>query len=270
MPKIFEPDLIDKIYGSLEEMGEQYDISNGKKLTGWRPGFSRGDLITINGKTIREKMLDEYYARSGDPKLFSNYYLKNVAIKTSEYVQEALNKSQYIEMFQCDENGTIWDEPVQLVKNEDSEIAIPEESRQKVMDSRKQIKMYHLVGQENRLMVAESGWLKDYYGNISPERRMRFDNIYGNPNGFAIKRMSMLSLTLLNMAAKGYSLEEIVDPDKLKEEKLKAGEEILEHLKVKADKKVMAEEIADKVAENAVRKLKEAGVKPTEEEIKAA
>ena len=249
MPKIYTPDLMEEMYGVMEKKNSRYD------------GFSRGDLITINGKTIREKMLDEYFVRKGEQDDFDYYYQKNVAQKTQEYVEEALQKNQYVEMFEFGEDGLLSEDPIPLVDKENAKIQIDEQYRQKIMESRQQIKLHHFSGQWSRTINEMDGDLSNNHLSENKRRALQ-KNKFVNPCGFSLERQALSTLVRLRLGAQGHRLEDIVNPDKLQEEKTRAREEVLEHLRPKADLELLAKEIAGIIKEKELGEL-------TEEEIRS-
>lgn len=78
--------------------------------------LDRGDLIIIDGKTVKEKMLEDYTRTQGDPDKFNEFYQKNLRQATSEYTAAALLAGKRVEAFLPDEKGRLPDEPTQIVR----------------------------------------------------------------------------------------------------------------------------------------------------------
>ena len=77
--------------------------------------FSRGDLIIVDGKTVREAMRDEF-AASGAAGSFDDYYRQNVNQKTNELVAAGLMAGKRVETFVPGPFGEIPKEPTQITK----------------------------------------------------------------------------------------------------------------------------------------------------------
>lgn len=78
--------------------------------------LDRGDLIIIDGKTVKEKMLEDYTRSQGDPEKFNEFYQKNLRQATSEYTAAALLAGKRVEAFMPDEKGCLPAEPTQIVR----------------------------------------------------------------------------------------------------------------------------------------------------------
>lgn len=78
--------------------------------------LDRGDLIIIDGKTVKEKMLEDYTRSQGDPDKFNEFYQKNLRQATSEYTAAALLAGKRVEAFMPDAKGRLPDEPTQIVR----------------------------------------------------------------------------------------------------------------------------------------------------------
>ena len=68
MPKEYKEQLYEEVYSGIEADTRGY--------------VSRGDLITINGKSIREMMADDYRAEGWSEKEFDEYYKEKFKDKT--------------------------------------------------------------------------------------------------------------------------------------------------------------------------------------------
>ena len=64
--------------------------------------IDRGSLIIIDGKTIRERLYENYLEQSGDPAEFKNKYKANIARLTNAYVAAALMAKKRVEVFAPD------------------------------------------------------------------------------------------------------------------------------------------------------------------------
>lgn len=78
--------------------------------------LDRGELIIIDGKTVKEKMLEDYTKAQGDMDKFNEFYQKNLRQATSEYTAAALLAGKRVEAFMPDAKGRLPDEPTQIVR----------------------------------------------------------------------------------------------------------------------------------------------------------
>lgn len=77
--------------------------------------FSRGDLISIDGRTIREIMQEQFTA-SGRTGSFADFYKQNARQMTNELVSAGLMAGKRVEAFVPDKLGQIPKEPTQITK----------------------------------------------------------------------------------------------------------------------------------------------------------
>ena len=218
--------------------------------------INRGDLITVDGKTIREKMCEDYVAAGKNLREFDAFYKQNVREATSSYVSAALMAGKRVEAFVPDSQGRIPDEPTQITKAgyEPSplkkvtlnawqrhfakygyykeKVAQADEYR-RVMEARQRVKSTNLSAQ------------LEMDGGIYPHVKEQFfgDWVRENgplpttvPDGFSVTRSGLTTFAICRLAAQGYSIEAIHDPAQLQAEKQAAGKEVLEHL-MAGDKK---------------------------------
>lgn len=85
-----------------------------ERVTGGR--LDRGDLIIIDGKTVKEKMLEDYTRSQRDPDKFNEFYQKNLRQAASEYTAAALLAGKRVEAFMPDGKGRLPDQPTQIVR----------------------------------------------------------------------------------------------------------------------------------------------------------
>ena len=78
--------------------------------------LNRGNLIRVDGKTVREKMLEDFEASGCENDEFQAFYQNNLKQTVSEYVAAGLMAGKRVEAFVPDENGHIPAEPVQITK----------------------------------------------------------------------------------------------------------------------------------------------------------
>ena len=79
-------------------------------------GVDRAELIIIDGKTVREKMLEDYTASGREAGEFEAFFQKNRVTATNEYVAAGLMAGKRVEAFIPDKSGHIPDEPTPITK----------------------------------------------------------------------------------------------------------------------------------------------------------
>ena len=212
--------------------------------------ISRGDLITVDGKTIREKMCEDYVAAGKDLREFPAFYKQNVREAANSYVSAALMAGKRVEAFVPDSQGRIPDEPTQITKAgyEPSplkkvtlnawqrhfakygyykeKVARADEYR-RVTEARERVRATNLSAQ----LYMDSG--------IHPHIKERFFGSWMRengplpikvPDGFSATRSGLTTFAVCRLAAQGHSIEAIHDPAQLRAEKQAAGKEVLERL----------------------------------------
>lgn len=82
-------------------------------------GMNRGNLIIIDGKTVRERLQEMYMdpSQNRDPKQFDNYYRTNYQAETNRMIAAALMAGKKVEAFIPDANGKLPNQPVSLTKS---------------------------------------------------------------------------------------------------------------------------------------------------------
>lgn len=198
---------------------------------------SRGDLVMVDGYTIREKMAEAFLAQGNDPARFDRYYRENVAAETKRYVREALADDGYVELFPVNRDGSIPDEPEQLTGPGQGERILSEEDAKYIQETRDRVKMININAQ--RQMEARGSLRRDeYLGDWMKEHHasnMRDveKEIGKNPRGLTLGRSALISFSVLLMTDNGYSIDDICDMNKLQKEKQAAGREIIDRIQKK-------------------------------------
>ena len=95
--------VIDPLFRSAEALGGDMTLN-------------RGDLIIVDGKTIREKMLEDFKASDRDFDEFETFYRNNLKQMTGEYVVAGLMAGKRVEAVVPDKDGGIPTEPVQITR----------------------------------------------------------------------------------------------------------------------------------------------------------
>lgn len=75
--------------------------------------LNRGNLIAIDGRTVRAMMEERYTGAKED---FSDWYKENLSAMTGEFVSAALHQGRRVEALIPDSRGNLSGEPVQITK----------------------------------------------------------------------------------------------------------------------------------------------------------
>lgn len=214
------------------------------------PGINRGDLITVDGMTVREHMERQYLAEHKTLSNFGNFYKKNYLKQAGEIVSAGLMAGKRVEAFIPDKMGRIPKEPVQVTKTgyEPSplkkvtlnawerhfakhgfykqKLARAEEYR-RVMESRERVKAIN-DKQRAELQISNSDFMRN---QIFGGRYVSDQALDDSKTQYSWSRGFPTTLAVSVLAARGHSFEDITNPDKLREEKLAVGREVIEHTK---------------------------------------
>lgn len=215
--------------------------------------ISRGDYIIVDGKTVREKMTDEYLAAHGNMAGFDAYYTARVRQQTNEYVAAALMAGKRVEAFVPDRFGHISAEPVQITKTgyepsplrkvtlnawerffakrgfykekvaQAAEYQRLEEARNRVRQRSLHNAIDFDFGSEYMRRAFFSDWSRANGGRRTPV----YDHQVAPGHIYSIGRTAEVSLAVCVMAAQGYAPEDILDPTKLQAERQRVGAEVM-------------------------------------------
>ena len=104
---------------ALDPVFSKYEALN----TGEMPSLTRGNLIIVDGQTVREKMYQDYMARKPvgeDVETYSNgfdmHYKDHYKEESAKIVAAALIQGKRVEAFVPNEKGEIGDTPLQITK----------------------------------------------------------------------------------------------------------------------------------------------------------
>ena len=230
--------LLDPLYRDMESL-------NGS------PIINRADNIIVDGKTVRERMMEEYVAAGNNAQDFYGYFSQNYKAKTGEYVAAALMAGKRVEAFIPGKDGRIPDEPMQITKTgyeptpveavtlnawerfwskrgfykEKAKAAV---EYQRTMDARARVKDTNLSA-TMELHQAPGPYTKDpFFSNWVAENGPLPENV---PHNYSVSRSALTTTAACLMAARGYSVEDIFDPTKLQNEKQQIGSEVVDRMK---------------------------------------
>lgn len=223
-------------------------FDHAEKIT--QGNISRGDLITVDGKTVKEIMIERFKGTKGGES-FEKWYGDNVRRMTNDLVSAGLMAGKRVEAFVPDKNGRISKEPAQVVKTGYApsplkkvtlnawerhfakhgfykEKAARAVEYQNVMAARERVQLKNLEAQL-QMDGLSSQRVKDmFFGEWQKETG---EPLPGNvPGNYTVQRSALCTFAVCGLAAKGYSIEEIMNPDLLQEEKAAMGREVIENL----------------------------------------
>ncbi|MDE7353674.1 MAG: hypothetical protein K2O06_11595 [Acetatifactor sp.] len=236
----YAPATADRVMGPLFERVEK--TSGGI--------ISRGDLITVDGKTMREIMV-ERFREVKDGGSFEQWYGNNVRQMTNDIVSAGLMAGKRVEAFVPDKTGRIPAEPAQVVKTgyEPSplkkvtlnawerhfakrgfykEKAAKAVEYGNVLAARERVKLKNVESQLDMDNLSNKSVKDMFFGEWQKETGEALPTKV--PGGYSVERSALCTFAICGLAAKGYSMAQIMNPDLLKEEKAAMGREVMEHL----------------------------------------
>lgn len=110
--------LIDPLFRNMEKDAPENFRDQGAMKQGFGIDieFSRGDLISIDGVTIREKMQEDYKLTMLPQSEFAAFYKEHIREYTNQTVAAGLMAGKRVEVFVPDKRGQIPKEPTQITK----------------------------------------------------------------------------------------------------------------------------------------------------------
>lgn len=204
--------------------------------------INRGKLITVDGKPLSQVMKQRYLAEAQVMK-YEEWYKRNLETMSSEIVSAALLAGKRVEAFVTDAKGVISDEPISIVKTGYEpnplkpvtmnafqtfmskhgfykEKVAQKEEYDRVMASRAQVKTDNIVDRKTEMR----GHLRENFVAGYTSRCEQAVEDIPLSSSLSLGRTGVTSLCTGYMMAMGYSAEDVLDPNKLLEEKKKIGE----------------------------------------------
>ena len=223
---------------------------------------NRGDLITVDGKTIREIMFQQYQAADLKETYphFNQFYESNFRQMANELVAAGLMAGKRVEAFVPDSRGRIPKEPVQITKTgyEPSplkkvtlnawqrhfakrgfyrEKAAQAAEYQRVMAARERVQTYNLNAQFHADAPTNDHMKEMFFRDWVRDNGPMPHTV---PNDYSVTRSATTTLAFCAMARQGHRVEDLMDPEKLQAEKQAVGREVLDRL-IRGDQKWLAE-----------------------------
>lgn len=220
--------------------------------------LDRGALITVDGRTVRSLMVEQY---TGEPNQFDKWYQENVREMTNQLVSAGLMAGKRVETFVPDAQGRLPKEPTQITKSgyEPSplkkvtlnawerhfakhgfykEKAAKAAEYQRVMEGREQVRIGYqsaLVAQRSQALTrTETLFFSEYKQELGsgPENRLSDvlseKSIHPGHGSFRLSRSAHVTACVFQLASQGYSVRDILDPNKLQAERQAAGKLYME------------------------------------------
>lgn len=236
MAREYSEQMLDEMYHEVEAVTTDF--------------VNRGDLITVDGRTIHEIMAEEYAKADRDPEMFEKFYEEHVRQETNRLVQEALHAGKYVEMFRTDRTGALLEGQEQLVTSAMEPAQPDRENEQKIAESRERVKYIncvdrHKIDKSNLFRFGEyfGDWMEEHGAKTALDIHHAIDP---NPRGFTTDREALPTFAVIAMFAEGHTIDAIGDPAQLRAEKQQIGREVIEHLQAQdygwlADKMVIGQ-----------------------------
>lgn len=218
--------------------------------------INRGDLIIVGGKTVREIMEETFQQGikdgSIDAKTDQNtWYKQNLNQMTGNIVSAGLMAGKRVEAFVPDKHGKIPKEPVGITKTgyEPSPLekvtlnawerhfarhgryqakAAKAVDYQQTMDARERVQLRHALNKMDADSPNRDRMKEVFFGEWMKENGPLPDRL---PGGFTATRSIMTSLAICTMLDRGYHVEDVLDPDKLVNERNAIGKEVVDRMK---------------------------------------
>lgn len=214
-------------------------------------GINRAKLMIVAGKTIEEIMREEHLAKSMEDEecpAFHEYFSKNYKYDTNRIVAAAVAADKRIEVFIPGKDGKIA-EPIQMIQTGVAPKALmsvtqnawhrfaaqfgfykDETQRQKeyqaVIQARDRVHKSTDLAQKEQIAIRKKSMLQ-----VSHEKESRHFVEGQKPVsklGLSFGQGAISAIGYARMAIEGYSFEEICNPNALKEEKIRIGNEIIQ------------------------------------------
>lgn len=216
--------------------------------------LDRGDHLIIDGRTPKEILLEQFLANPNrNPGMtFNRFYQENGHRLTNELVASALMTGKRVEAFIPDKNGKIPDQPTQITKSgyEPSELRPVTLNRwqkfwskmgfykekvkaadeyKRFAEARERVKVYNTSGQLNTRGLNtkySQGMFIGEWKQAHPDVNVA---TLRSQAGFHVARSSFVSLSIANLIRQGHTMDEIMDPNRLRAERLASAEAIYQH-----------------------------------------
>lgn len=244
-------ELLDSYASATADMVLNPAFSRGEKDTAGH--LNRVDLIIVDGRTVGEILAERERKTPRKSNITMDEYRRQ---QTNEIVAAGLMAGKRVEAFLPDERGRIPREPIQITKSgyEPSplkkvtlnawerhfskhgyfkEKAAKAAEYQKFMEARERVRLKNQSVLGSDMQNSASRNIKEMFFRKWVEDNGPIPNSMAG--SFSTGRGALTTTTVCAMLNAGYSMEDILDPGKLADVKLKAGEQTAN--KMRADDK---------------------------------
>ncbi|MCI8529624.1 MAG: DUF1682 domain-containing protein [Lachnospiraceae bacterium] len=226
-----------------------------------RGRVNRGDLIIVGGKTVREIMEEKFQQGIKDGSIDAKtdedtWYKQNLNQMTGNIVSAGLMAGKRVEAFVPDRNGNIPKEPVGITKTgyEPSPLekvtlnawerhfarhgryqakAAKAVDYQQTMEARERVQLRNALNKMEGYQLAGDNMKDIFFGAWVKENGPLPQKV---PGGFSVDRSLMTSLAVCTMLDRGHSLEDVLNPDKLVQQRNEIGKEVVDRMKAGDEK----------------------------------
>jgi len=240
--------VIDPLFREVEEISGETLAAN------------RGNNIIIDGKTVGEKIREDYVAAGRDLQEFDNFYRANYRQLTGEYVAAGLMAGKRIEAFVPDKDGRIPNQPVQITKKGYEPSALKKVTLnawerfwskrgffkekvaqaaeyQRMVEARERVKAMNVMDKIQLQAGTMAAVKNQYFADWKRENGPLPTSV---PNGYSVTRSALTTTAVCAMLSHGYPAQDVFDPTKLQQEKQQMGREVIRRMQA-GDQKWMGE-----------------------------
>ena len=218
--------------------------------TGTNHMVHRNDLVIVDGKTIRERAMEDYVKTRGGPDGFSAFYQENRDALAGSYVAAALMAGRRVEDFVSDRQGRLSEEPVQITRTgyEPSplqpehfsgwqrffskrgffkEKVARQQAYEQGMAARERVRSLYAVKQ-HQMDLNRAPCCHDQYFGGWEEQHGKITAVPGSR--YSVSRTALSTMAICKMLRDGHLLSGILDPQGFSDEKQAAGREVMERV----------------------------------------
>lgn len=215
--------------------------------------INRGDLIIINGKTVREIMAERFAESGGKKNDFQAFYEKNVRQAAGELVAGAILEGQRVEMFRPDKNGQIDISRPTILTHSGKDTQLAElkpvtfnavhrflnrhlglfkeratkaEEYRAFQEARRRVELRNAVQRKETVRGSYQPLMDSFFGDWVAQNGPLPTSA---PFSLSVDRTAFTSIAAYRVAMElGCSLEDIMDPTRFVEEKRRIGSEVVD------------------------------------------
>ena len=218
--------------------------------------------LIIDGKTLDERLREEYSAQNNNSNGYNNWKKQNYQRRAAEYVASALMTDKDVEAFVPDAKGNLPEKPTNIVRSDRSYTPTPlrpvtlnawERFWSRCGFYKEKVREANRYQRQQDLLAPKMAVRARAKANYDAERirakepvqpsiqqmflgdldRTEFKNSLapGHPyKKISMERSSLTSICICCMAAMNYSIQDILDPDFMPDEKRAIGQEVMKRM----------------------------------------